>query len=191
MKTFLTILLIIFPVLIYGQEDQSSLDKTEQKKLAKEKRNAEKKAEEEKQKELTALMIDYQRFVLEADYVSGKTGSRSPVNSTLNFMIVDSTKATLQLGSPWGVGINGVGGVTVDGNVTKFEVNKKESKKGVNYNITLFIMSAVGTYDVQMWVSQSGRADATVRGNVSGQLTYSGQLVPLSQSRVYKGRALP
>jgi hypothetical protein len=191
MKSLLILLLIISPVFLYGQDVESTLSKKEQKALAKEKRKAEQEAVAEKQKEITALMLEYHRFVLEADYVAGKSGSRTPVNSTLNFVIVDSTKATLQLGSPWGLGINGVGGVTVDGNVTRYELNKKENKKGVSYNLTLYIMSSIGTYDIQMWVSQSGRADATVRGNVSGQLTYSGNLVPLAQSRVYKGTSIP
>lgn len=191
MRSLIILLLIIYPVFLFGQDDSSSLSKKEQRQLAKEKRKAEQAAEDEKQREITELMIDYQRFVLEADYVAGKSGSRSPVSSTLNFVIVDSSKATLQLGSPWGMGINGVGGITVDGNVTRYEVNKRENKKGVSYNVTLYIMSSIGTYDIQMWVSQSGRADATVRGNVSGQLTYSGNLVPLSQSRIYKGHSIP
>lgn len=191
MKSLLIILFIISPLILYGQDEGSSLSKKEQKALAKEKRKAEQKEEAEKQREIVALMLEYQRFVLEADYVAGKTGSRTAVSPTLNFVIIDSTKATMQLGSPWGLGINGVGGVTVDGKVTRYEVNKKENKKGVNYNVTLYIMSSIGTYDLLMWISESGHADATVRGNVSGQLTYSGQLVPLSQSRVYKGHSIP
>ena len=191
MKALLIFVMIISPAILFGQDDTSTLSKKEQRQLAREKRKAEQEVIDAKQREITALMLEHQRFVLEANYVAGKSGSRSPVNSTINFVIIDSTKATLQLGSPWGLGINGVGGVTVDGNVTRYELNKKENKKGVSYNVTLYIMSSVGTYDIQMWVSQSGRADATVRGNVSGQLTYSGQLVPLSQSRVYKGTSIP
>lgn len=191
MKTLFIILMIISPVFLFGQDESSSLSRKEQRQLAKEKRKAEQAAEAEKQGEITALMLEYQRFVLEADYVAGKSGSRTPVNSTLNFVIIDSTDATLQLGSPWGMGINGVGGVTVDGNVTKYEVNNRENKKGISYNVTLYILTSIGTYDIQMWVSQSGRADATVRGNVSGHLTYSGNLVPLSQSRIYKGQSIP
>lgn len=189
-KIVILILVLICTPAVWGQEEET-LSKKEQKKLAKEKRKAEKKASEERAKELTELMLEYQRFVLEADYISGKTGQRAPVSSNLNFIIVDSTEATLQLGSPWGVGINGVGGVTVDGNVTSFEVSTRETKRGISYSVTMFIMTSLGTYDITMWISGSGRADATVRGNVSGQLTYSGQLVPLSQSKVYKGSALP
>jgi hypothetical protein len=184
------LVVLLFSPSVYSQEE-STVNKEEQKQLAKEKRNAEKAQAEEKQKELTTLMLDYQRFVLEADYISGSSGQRSPVNSTLNFIIIDSTEATLQLGSPWGLGINGVGGITVDGNVTRYKVDVKETKRGESYTITLFIMTSLGTYDITMWVSQSGKADATIRGNVSGQLTYSGQLVPLGKSRVYKGSAIP
>ncbi len=191
MKKLIFILLCSTMVLSLSGQEEQSMSTKEQKRLAKEKRQAEKKAEEERLREITKLMLDYQRFVLEADYISNKSGQRTPVSSNLNFMIIDSTDATLQLGSPWGVGINGVGGVTVEGNVTKYEVIARESKRGISYTVTMFIMTSLGTYDITMWVSQSGRADATVRGNVSGQLTYSGQMVPLSLSRVYKGSSIP
>ena len=191
MRILLFILFIIFPVLLFSQDEYSSLNKKELKQLAKEKRRAEKEALDEQQGKITSRMIEYQQFVLEADYISGRSGSRIPVNSTINFVIIDSTEATLQLGSPWGLGINGVGGITVDGNVTKYEIFKKENKRGVSYNVSFFIMSSIGTYDIQMWISQSGHANATVRGNYSGHLTYSGRLVPLSQSKIYKGHSFP
>ena len=191
MRILLFILFIISPVLLFSQEEYSSLSKKELRQLIKEKHRAEKEAIDKQQGKIISLMIEYQRFVLEADYISGRSGSRISVNSTINFVIIDSTAATLQLGSPWGLGINGVGGITVNGNVTKYEVIKKENKRGVSYNVILFIMSSRGAYDIQMWVSQSGRADATVRGNYSGQLTYSGKLVPLSQSKIFKGHSFP
>jgi hypothetical protein len=190
MKIQVILFMLIFPVFLHGQ-DEAILSKKEQKQLAKEKRKAEQQVENEKQREITSLMLENQKFVLEADYIADKSGSRVPVNSTLNFVIVDSTKATLQLGSPWGMGINGVGGVTVDGKITRYDLSVKENRKGVSYNVTLYIMSSIGTYDIQIWVSQSGSADATVRGNVSGQLNYSGKLVPLAKSRVYKGTSIP
>ena len=140
MKTLLIFLMLIIPAFAFAQEESSTLTKKEQRALAKEKRNAEQEEEAKRQQEITSLMLEYQRFVLEANYVSDKTGSRVPVNSTINFIIVDSTQATLQLGSPWGMGINGVGGVTVDGNVTRYELNKKENRKGVSYNVTIYII---------------------------------------------------
>jgi hypothetical protein len=193
MKTtlfFITALLI--PVLVIAQDnpDQEVMSKKEKKELEKEHRQAVRATEELQLRQAVDSMISQRRFVLEADYVSGKTGSRVPVSSTLNFIIVDSAEVVLQLGSLSGVGYNGVGGITVEGNVTKYEMSKKEGKKGVSYSITIFIMSNLGVYDIQFWISSSGVADASVRGNTSGVLNYSGNLVPIYKSRIYKARAI-
>ena len=171
----------------YTSPEDQLLSKKEQRRLAREYRLAEKHAEEEKTREIITDLVNSHRFILEADFIAGRSGSRHPVNSTLNFILVDSSEAVLQLGSPYGMGFNGVGGITIDGTVTKYELVEKKNRNSVSYSITLYIMSSLGTYDIQIWVSQSGYADATVRGNYSGSVVYSGKLVPLKQSRIYKG----
>lgn len=136
-------------------------------------------------------MLKYQRFVLEANYVSGRTGELFPVNSNLNFMRLDSTKAVLQLGSTGGIGSNGVGGITLDGSVSKYQVKTNKTKRGKSYTVTFYVVTNLGTYDIVMFVSQSGNAEATIRGTTAGQLTYTGDLVPISLSTVYKGTSYP
>ncbi len=100
--------------------------------------------------------------------------------------MLDSLAGTIQLGSANTVGYNGVGGATVDGRITKYEytvVGKKED----SYSIRLILMSSIGTYDITLMVNSQGYADASIRGNWSGQLNYHGKQVPLTLSRVYKG----
>ncbi len=109
-----------------------------------------------------------------------------PVTPTINFVLVDSVAGTVQFGSAQDIGYNGVGGLTVDGRITKYEysvVGKKED----SYSIRLILMSSIGTYDITLMVNSQGYADASIRGNWSGQLNYHGKLVPLTLSRVYKG----
>jgi hypothetical protein len=185
------ILLGVFTSTLSGQDTENSLiDKKEQRKLAREHRQAEKQAEALKKKQQVAELIDSHRFVLKANYINGSRGERQVVSSNLNFIIIDSTEATIQLGSGWGIGYNGVGGITVDGRITKFEVNKKESKKGVSYSVTVYILSGIGQYDVQFWISQNGSANATVRGNYPGSVTYSGDIVALKEARIYKAQPI-
>lgn len=186
-RTFLFILAVFFSLGVFCQEEQV-MSKKEQRKLAKEQRKADKVRAEAEMREVTALMLEYQRFVLEANYVGDKIGNRIPVSNLLNFIAVDSNDVVLQLGSHFGIGINGVGGVTVEGRVTKYEVQKREGKKGASYYVVMYITSSAGMYDISMNVSELGYTDATVRGNTSGQLRYSGELVPISLSRVYKGQ---
>jgi Na+-transporting methylmalonyl-CoA/oxaloacetate decarboxylase gamma subunit len=187
MKTLLTLLLaFVFVLGVFSQEETQQLSKQEIKKLQKEQKKAAKAAEEERMAEVTSFMVHQQQFVLEADYLSDKYGQRVPVTPTINFVLVDSVAGTVQFGSAQDIGYNGVGGVTVDGRITKYEysvIGKKED----SYSIRLILMSSIGTYDITLMVNSQGYADASIRGNWSGQLNYHGKLVPLTLSRVYKG----
>ena len=187
MKTLLTLLLaFVFVLGAFSQEETQQLSKQEIKKLQKEQKKAAKAAEEERMAEVTSFMVHQQQFVLEADYLSDKYGQRVPVTPTINFVMVDSVAGTVQFGSAQDIGYNGVGGLTVDGRITKYEysvIGKKED----SYSIRLILMSSIGTYDITLMVNSQGYADASIRGNWSGQLNYHGKLVPLTLSRVYKG----
>jgi Domain of unknown function (DUF4251) len=177
---------IILTATVFSQEEET-ISKSELKKLAKEDKKAKKALEEEQIAKLTDSMLVNKKFVLEADYISDGKGQRIPVSSTINFVVVDSLECILQIGSPGGIGWNGVGGVTVEGNISKYDLRIKEGKKGKSYYIMIVIMSSQGIYDISFQVSQSGYTDATVRSTTSGQLVYSGKLVEINKSRVYKG----
>ena len=185
MKTLLSIILASVLLLgAYGQEGQ--LSQKEIKKLQKEQKKAEQEALREKNAEITNFMISHQRFVLEADYLSDKTGSRVPVQALINFILVDSVTGTLQLGSASTAGYNGVGGTTIDGNISNYKYNPVGKKKD-SYSVSLNFNSPAGLYDITLMVTSDGYTDATIRGNWGGALNYHGKLVPLSESRIYKG----
>jgi hypothetical protein len=182
---------LMMPIFIYSQPDQELSDKNTQKEINKEKRKAEKKAVEDSIKQVVTYMVENRRFVLEADYIAGKSGRRILVSSNLNFIMVDSAKAVIQLGSNNRIGSNGIGGITVDGTISRYELNKNENKKGISYTVTLFVNSTLGVYDIVLWIAQNGYTSATIRGITSGQLSYSGNLMPIELSRVYKGHSYP
>lgn len=186
MKTFLSLAIAFFLVLgVYGQDDQP-LTKSELKKLQKEQKRAQQQAEFEEAAKLTELMVTYQRFVLEADYLSDKTGSRVPVQSMINFLIVDSLAGTVQFGSASMAGYNGVGGSTIDGRINNYKYSRTGKKKN-SFSISYGFSSSLGHYDITLMVSPDGNTDASIRGNWGGNLNYHGRLVPVEQSRVYKG----
>ncbi len=186
----LTTFLLAFVLILsaYTQEDEK-LSKSEIKKLRKEQQKAEKEAEMAKAAEITNFVITQQKFVLEADYLSDKTGSRISVMSSINFVMVDSLTGTLQLGSAMQAGYNGVGGATIEGQITNYKYTMIGKKKD-SYSLSMNIMSSLGTYDITMMINADGNADATIRGNWGSALNYHGIIVPLSMSRVYKGHSL-
>lgn len=189
MKTITTLLLAFVFILGAYTQDDEKLSKSELRRLQKEQQKAEKAAEMEQMAELTNLMISRQQFVLEADYISNKTGSRIPVMTHINFVMIDSLVGTIQLGSAMEAGYNGVGGATIEGRISNYKYTKI-GKKQNSYSVTMMFMSSIGIYDIALMVNAGGNADATIRGSWSGALNYHGKLVPLQLSRVYKGQPL-
>lgn len=188
MKRFLIILVLMTWISGVGiSQTIPPADQKESKILTKEQKKEEKRKKEEWMTEVTKKMIERQRFVLEADYIAGKSGVPIPVNPSINFIIVDSANVTMQLASSTGIGWNGLGGVTVSGSVSNYQVTRVEKKKYIAYNLIIIVFTNIGTFDVHMSVTDNGRADATIRSTTSGQVSYTGTLYPPEVSRVFKG----
>ena len=130
-------------------------------------------------------MIENKDFVLEADYLQDIYGHRVIVNNTINFVSIDSTTAVIQVGSNYRLGANGVGGVTAKGNITNWKLT--EDKKNASFDVFATVMTPIGIYDLQFDISSSGYSTVHLTGLTHGQLTFEGQVVPYSQSRVYEG----
>ncbi len=186
MKKFATILTML--LMTSGLVMTAYAGPGQDKKAAREKKKQEKRAKLEQQFEQTSNMIQKKSFVLEADWLSNRYGSRIPVNPNLNFISVDSSDVVLQIGSNSGIGYNGVGGVTAEGQLTSWKVHKNEKK--LNYNIQANVMTPIGVFDINMMVAADGQTTASITGMRSGQLNYTGDLVPLDMSRTYKGQSL-
>lgn len=170
-------------------QDSGSLSKREQRKLLKEEKERKEAAETERYAKLVDHMVKTATFVLEADMLYDRYGNSSMVQSTINFISADSIMGVLQVGSNAYLGMNGVGGVTIDGPLSSYEYSHNE-KSGV-YSVSYVLRSPVGSYDIHMTVQPNGRADARVSGNFSGgSLRYAGRLVHPAESRVYKGSSL-
>ncbi len=179
------ILFILTVILISLPSFSQELSKKEKKQLEKELKKEQQAEQAAMKAQLVGLMVEHQRFVLEADRLRDKRGNTVNVSSTINFIAVDSISGVLQVGSNAYVGLNGVGGITVTGPVAGYEFTFNE--KSSSYNVNYYLRSSVGSYDVRMVVYSDGRADATVSSNWPGKLNYQGYVVPPAASRVYKG----
>jgi hypothetical protein len=127
-------------------------------------------------------------FVLEADMLFDRYGQSFQVQSTINFVLIDEQFGVFQIGNPFHLSRNGVGGVTYEGSVNSYKKSKNE-KKGT-YFISYTLQTTMGSFDISIDILASGKADATVRGNFGGSIRYSGRIVGLRESRVFKGTAL-
>ncbi len=186
MKSIATLLLAFIFAMGAFSQDEGRLTKSEIRKLQREQRKQEQEAEKEQMVLLTRIMVEQHRFVLEADFLSDRIGTRVPVQSNINFIMIDSLEGVVQFGSAMSIGYNGVGGATIEGRITKYEYNMIGKNKD-GYSLTIVFISTLGSYDITMMINADGYADATIRGNWSGALSYHGKLVPLKASKVYKG----
>lgn len=134
--------------------------------------------------------VQDKKFTLEADKVIFKYGEMAYVNSNTNFVSVNGDKAVVQVAFNIPVsGPNGLGGVTVDGNVTKYQI--QTDKKGVT-RISMDVMG-IGI-SAQVFITMPrGTNSATLEISPnfnSNRLTLSGFIVPIKKSSVFKGRSL-
>lgn len=134
--------------------------------------------------------IDDSAFVLEADEVVFKRGYIAHVNYTTNFVAVHGREASVQVAFnvPW-PGFNGLGGITLEGNVSKYE--KETDKRG---NVFISMNVAGSGISAQLFITLWGggnKATVDIRPNFhSGRLTLNGTIVPASDSSVFKGVAI-
>jgi len=163
------------------------LSKKEQRKLYKEIKKEQMAEEVALQAEFVKMMLFQRRFVLEAQQLKDKRGNMIYVSSMINFVAADSINGVIQVGSNSYVGLNGVGGMTVEGSISSYEYTYNE-KKGFHY-LKYNLHTSSGTYDVRMNISPAGKADATISSSWPGKLSYVGNIVPPASSRVFKGRS--
>lgn len=188
-KLLLLCLAAIFSLPTFAQQDDKKTAK-EQKQIEKEKRKAQQEAQELAQFNAAVLALKNGSFVLEADRVEFKRGAFVNVVSTTNFVMQDGDKATVQLAFQGAaIGPNGVGGLTVEGDVTGPEL--KTDKKG-NY-IYSFKVNGVGISALITISMPKGTnyCTASVTPNFnSNRTSFTGRLKPKANSAIYKGRAL-
>lgn len=156
------------------------------RELTKEEKKAQKEAARLVAFNETNTLLASKAYVLEANYLSGRNGYRFIAVPSLNFIQVDSSQITIQIGSSNRLGYNGVGGVTLIGKMTSYKCEPNEKRKTFYLKISMLCSS--GSYDIFMNVGSSGDATATVTGLYPGAVIYEGNLVSRSKSRVFKGR---
>lgn len=136
------------------------------------------------------VAIEKRSFVLEANRLILSHGQSVYVQSNTNFISLDGDKAVVQIAfvqNP-GPGLNGIGGITVEGRATNVKVST--DKKGN----TLFSMNVAGAVSTSVSITVfegSNQCSATVVTDMRGRrVTFTGDLFPREFSNVFTGRAV-
>jgi hypothetical protein len=106
----------------------------------------------------------------------------------LNFIRVDSIIAVLQTGSNNNLGYNGVGGVTAEGKINSWKLER--NYKNLNFYLQFSVLTSIGYYQVSMKIDADNNAVATISGLTRGKLIYDGHLEIFNNSRIYEGQGL-
>lgn len=180
-------ILVLFTIIIFSFIEITLAQ--EQKKLSKKERKELKKKQQAEQKQAIILLLNSKAWVIEAHTVFDRYNQSYQINPSINFVGVKGEEGALQLGFNGLIGWNGVGGVTVDGNVTKYEIKEGNEKSSPAVNLR-FQGRGVGSATISVTINTSGQATARVNGDFGDRITFSGIIKPLAESTVYKGQSL-
>lgn len=176
---FMIVMLLMLANSVQAQEQKLS---REEKKVLQERLDSLQAVEAEQ-------AINGKAFTLEADQVIFKYGHTAYVNSNTNFVSVQGNQAVVQVAFNIPVsGPNGLGGVTVDGSVSSYEV--KKDKKG-NLLLSMNVMGAGISARVDISMPKgTNQATIDISPNFnSNRLSLRGIVLPLEKSNVFKGRS--
>ena len=128
-------------------------------------------------------------FVLEADNVTFPNGITRYVSSNTNYVQVDNGEGIVQTAFTnfaYNPGPNGLGGVTVQGNISGLSM--KEDKDGnYFYNFTIQGMAISATVFITL-TGGTNQASVQISPNFNNNnMTMTGRLLPLSESEVFQG----
>ena len=125
-------------------------------------------------------------WVLQANTLFNNFGGAIPVTNNTNFVAMDNNQVSVQLAfNGFNPGPNGLGGITLTG--WPSSINQRVDKND-NITYTFNVMGAALFAQVTVRMSYgSSYATATVTSNTNGrELTFSGNLVPYSQSNIFQ-----
>ena len=159
---------------------------SQEAKLTRQERKEARKAELFANFHILDSLFQSKSFVLEADFLENKYGDQIQVSSMVNFIMVNANNGVLQTGTSSSIGYNGLGGVTAEGNIGTWKLDR--DYKNLNFTLRFSILTDIGSYDVFMTVNAANYARATITGLWPGKLIYNGHLNRLDGSGVYKGQ---
>ena len=185
-----TLLLLSFTVTTFAQTSKEA--RAARREALKKEREARKALEAQQDSVAYFKAVEALKegaFVLEADNVTFPNGITRYVSSNTNYVQVDNGEGIVQTAFTnfaYTPGPNGLGGVTVQGNISGLKI--KEDKDG-NYYYNYMIQGVAISASVFITLTGgTNQASVTVSPNFnSNNMTMMGRLLPLDESDVFQG----
>lgn len=176
MKTMLVSGFLIISVLAFGQEQnkKDTLTRKEKKELS--------KASEAKAIARLDSLINNQTWVMEAHTLVGKYNDMLPINTSLNFVIVNKKEGTIQLVFRNVPNWNGIGGTTLEGEIQSYKV----SKTGDNFLVTGTLFGNQGSITFRL-IPNIYTSTIELSGSFGDKVKLTGNIVSPEESSAFKG----
>jgi len=169
----------------YAQDTHTNVEKNLSRKAKRELRKKERMAADQFMFQNAKAALKDGNWVLEANRLITKWGNTIPVNSNTNFVELKNGTAYMQLAFAGHNGPNGMGGITLKGTPTQI---KMSTDKNGNVYYQMSVIGNALTADIIVRLGNGDNyASAEVNAITSGaRLQFAGQLVPASDSSVYR-----
>lgn len=182
MKKIATILFVSF--LAFGIQAQETNDK---KLTRKEKKEIQKKENNEKLKMLYTLM-EGRIWVIRANDVRSINGNSVNVSPDLNFVYATNTTGVVQLAFQEliGMGNNNVGGITIEGEITRYDLKQFRDNQQIECNVQINNVNG-GFVVLNISIMSTGSTTVMVSTDDGANFTFSGFIEKQGGDSIIKG----
>ncbi len=137
----------------------------------------------------TRLLKD-KYFVFQADFLTGPQGTSFILSPDINFMSVNGNKVILQFGLNGVIGWNGVGGITVNGTLSDYEIHTGEKKNNLTMRTNVNLIGPGLPPNISMNVSDDGTGQLIVQPAGGPPFIVYGQIVAPKKANIFIGQSL-
>ena len=165
MRKMIMMLAAVLIVTVVQAQEEKTVEKIDRKELRKQKREQRKKIYEIRKAE-GANLIESRDFVLKVDQISGRNAIPIIVSNDVNFIKIDGDDIVVQYGLNGRTGLNGVGGITLEGKI--YEVDTWDSGEGKPYSARVNFTSPLLRQMTTLYIDlRGGKSKATMYSNGS------------------------
>ena len=157
---------------------QENLSKAEKKALRKEEKISH-------YNKLTEFLV-HQSFVVEGNIFVDRYGRRAFANQSTNFLILEEEQGTIQLALNNGFGYNGLGGITLSGKLTSFDIKRRAPDQPISIQGRL-VGTGLGVIDFFLDIDVDERVTARFSSQYGHRFQLIGNLFSLEETIPYIG----
>lgn len=125
-------------------------------------------------------------FLIKVKTVYDQNYNSYVVNPSTNFVKLDHRNVIIQLAFEGLIGLNNLGGITVNSNLLRYEVNQEKKDKPIIVRMETSSAS-LGPLSLVVRIYADGSAQTDLLGNFGKRMKFTGDFFALSGSSTYMG----